>query len=45
LDSDLAKLGRGAYRGREAERARQQSDIIAAGRKGRIVGGVDVGGK
>jgi hypothetical protein len=36
---------RGAYAGREAEWARQEEDIIAASREGRILGGVDVFGK
>lgn len=36
---------RGAYRGREATWAEQEADIIAAGREGRISGGVDVFGK
>jgi uncharacterized protein YjbI with pentapeptide repeats len=30
---------KGAYRGREAEWARQEADIIAAGREGRVQGG------
>jgi hypothetical protein len=36
---------KGAYVGREQEWARQEHDIIAAGREGRIVGGTDVAGK
>jgi hypothetical protein len=36
--------GRGAYLGREAEWARLDADIIAAGREGRVVGTVDVPG-
>jgi hypothetical protein len=36
---------RGYYNGREAEWARIDADIIAAGREGRILGGVDVLGK
>jgi hypothetical protein len=35
----------GAYTGRDAEWARQEVDIIAAGREGRILGGTDVAGK
>ena len=35
---------RAAYAGREAEWARQEADI-AAGREGRVIGGVDMGGK
>jgi hypothetical protein len=31
---------RGAYAGREAEWARLEHDIIAAGREGRVIGGV-----
>jgi hypothetical protein len=29
----------GAYKGRESEWERQEADIIAAGREGRVVGG------
>ena len=36
---------RGAYAGREAEWARQEMDLIAAGREGRIRNPVDVAGK
>jgi hypothetical protein len=36
---------RGAYLGREAEWVRQDADVIAAGREGRILGAVDVEGK
>jgi hypothetical protein len=36
---------RGAYTGREAEWQRLEYELIAAGREGRIVGGVDVAGK
>lgn len=36
---------RGAYRGREAEWARLEHEIIAAGREGRILNPVDVEGK
>jgi hypothetical protein len=36
---------RGAYAGREAEWARQEVDLIRAGREGRILGAVDVSGK
>jgi hypothetical protein len=47
--SEITKLydhhRRGAYAGREIEWQRQEYDIIAAGREGRIVGGVDVAGK
>jgi hypothetical protein len=34
-----------AYTGREAEWARQEADLFAALREGRVVGGVDVHGK
>jgi hypothetical protein len=36
---------KGAYTGREQEWARQEHDIIAAGREGRILGATDVAGK
>jgi hypothetical protein len=36
---------RGVYRGREAEWARQEADIIAASREGRVVNPMDVHGK
>jgi hypothetical protein len=36
---------KGAYSGRETEWARQERDIIAAGREGRILNPVDVEGK
>jgi hypothetical protein len=46
---EIAKLydahHRGVYVGREAEWARQDADIIAAGREGRIRNPVDVHGK
>jgi hypothetical protein len=36
---------KGAYRGREAEWARQEADIIAAAREGRILGAKDIAGR
>jgi hypothetical protein len=35
----------GAYQGREADWARQEQDIIAAGREGRVIGAKDVAGR
>ena len=47
--AQIAKLydqhRRGAYRGREAEWARQDAEIVAASAEGRILGGTDVQGK
>jgi len=47
--AQIAKLydqhRRGAYRGREAEWARQEADIFRAQHEGRVVGGKDVQGK
>jgi hypothetical protein len=40
--ADLYERHRRAYVNREAEWARQEADIIAAGREGRILGAVDV---
>jgi hypothetical protein len=46
---EVARLYRqymqGAYRGREDAWMRQEYDIIAAGREGRIVGGINTNGK
>jgi len=44
--AELYRLHRqGAYRGHEAEWARQEADIIAAGREGRVVGAKNIAGR